>query len=330
MKNILNTVLKVLLPIAFGIAILWWMYRGFDWEQICNACQTMRWDWMALSLLFGILPQVMRGLRWRLTLRPMGEFPRRRICIDSIFLSYASSLVVPRIGEVTRCGTLRSHDGVSFSRALGTVVTERVVDSVIMLLFTAVAFILQVPMFRYFMEKTGTGFQGFMGRFTHTGYLVTLVCLITVVGLFLWIVWKLKAFQKVKGVVLDLGKGITSLRNVENLPLYLFYSFGIWIGYFLHFWLTFYCFGYTQELSISAALAVFCVGSFAVLVPTPNGAGPWHFAVKTMLVLYGIAENSAIVFALIVHTLQTMLIAVLGIYGWADLNIAGKKKKTMC
>ena len=75
------------------------------------------------------------------------------------------------------------------------------------------------------------------------------------------------------------------------------------------------------SITPAAAFRSVCVGSFAVLVPTPHGAGPWHFAVKTMLVLYGIAEPQAIVFALAVHTIQTALVVLLGAFGWARLSM---------
>lgn len=97
----------------------------------------------------------------------------------------------------------------------------------------------------------------------------------------------------------------------------------IWISYFLHFYITFNCFGFTTDLSISVALVAFVVGSIAVIVPTPNGAGPWHFAVKTILVLNGVGEDDAVTFALIVHTIQTSLTALLGVY--AILALQGRK-----
>ena len=97
------------------------------------------------------------------------------------------------------------------------------------------------------------------------------------------------------------------------------YSIGIWVAYFLHFYLTFFCFEGTEGLSLSAALVAFVVGSFAVIVPTPNGAGPWHFAVKTVLVLYGISESVGVVFVLIVHSIQTLLVVLLGMYATVGL-----------
>ena len=73
-------------------------------------------------------------------------------------------------------------------------------------------------------------------------------------------------------------------------------------------------------------MVTFVVGSIAVLVPTPNGAGPWHFAVKTMLILYGVADQDALYFVLIVHTVQTMLVIIMGIYAWVALSFLSKKE----
>lgn len=114
-------------------------------------------------------------------------------------------------------------------------------------------------------------------------------------------------------------EGVLSLKGIRNLPLYLFFSIGIWVCYFLHYYLTFFCFDFTAHLGLGCALVSFVVANFAVIVPTPNGAGPWHFAIKTMLILYGVVDEQALWFVLIVHTVQTMLVVALGIYAWAAL-----------
>lgn len=111
------------------------MYRDFDFRSIENILiNEMSWTWMLLSFPFGILAQMFRGWRWRQTLEPVGEYPRSSTSVNSIFLSYAASLIIPRIGEFTRCGVLKRYDGVSFPKALGTVVTERAIDTLLMLL----------------------------------------------------------------------------------------------------------------------------------------------------------------------------------------------------
>lgn len=316
-----------MLPFVLGLGILWWMYRGTNWSDFGHyVLHEMNWWWMLLSLAFGILPQMARAWRWKMALEPLGEHPRRTSCIDAIFMSYAASLVIPRVGEVTRCGTLKTADGVSFTKSLGTVVTERLVDSLLMLLFTVIAFLLQLPMFLRFLKETNTNIGDLLYRFTGTGYIVTFICLVAALIAGLVAIRRFSFFKKGRDMLRDMWEGVLSLRKVRNLPLYLFYSVLIWVGYFLHFYIAFFSFDFTAHLSIGAAFLIFCVGTFAVLVPTPNGAGPWHFAVKTMLVLYGVAETQAIMFALTVHTIQTALVVLLGAFGWARIN--SKRKLT--
>lgn len=317
----------MMLPFVLGLGILWWMYRGTNWSDFGHyVLHEMNWWWMLLSLAFGILPQMARAWRWKMALEPLGEHPRRTSCIDAIFMSYAASLVIPRVGEVTRCGTLKTADGVSFTKSLGTVVTERLVDSLLMLLFTGIAFLLQLPMFLRFLKETNTNIGDLLYRFTGTGYIVTFICLVAALIAVFVAIRRFSFFKKGRDMLRDMWEGVLSLRKVRNLPLYLFYSVLIWVGYFLHFYIAFFSFDFTAHLSIGAAFLIFCVGTFAVLVPTPNGAGPWHFAVKTMLVLYGVAETQAIMFALTVHTIQTALVVLLGAFGWARIN--SKRKLT--
>jgi uncharacterized membrane protein YbhN (UPF0104 family) len=99
------------------------------------------------------------------------------------------------------------------------------------------------------------------------------------------------------------------------------------VSYYLHFYLTFFCFDFTAHLGPMVALVAFVVGSFAVLVPTPNGAGPWHFAVKTVLVLFGVSAVDGAMFALLVHSIQTLLVALLGLYALAAIGL--DKRRTV-
>lgn len=302
------------------------MYRGTDWRRFADCLlHDMNWWWMSLSLVFGLLAQQVRAWRWKMSLTPLGASPRRRICEDAIFLSYASSLVVPRVGEVARCATLKKYDGVPFTKALGTVVSERIIDCLVVLLTTAAAFLLQLTDFLHFLKQTGAGFGSSFSRYTGTGYIVTALCLAAIVVLLVFFGRRFAVFSRGKNVLQNLWTGILSLRSVANLPLYVFYSLAIWLCYYLHFYIAFFSFGFTAAIGPAQAFLIFCIGTFAVLVPTPNGAGAWHFAVKTMLVLYGLTEADAIMFALIVHTVQTFEVVLLGAYAWADLSFRKRK-----
>lgn len=302
------------------------MYRGMRWDDVKQALESeMSWTWMLLSFPFGIMAQVFRALRWKQVLAPLGEKPRLHTCINAVFVSYASSLVVPRVGEMLRCGILRRWERTNFSRGIGTVVTERVIDSTMVILLALVTVACQIPIFMNFFSETGLSLRGFLGTFTTAGWLVTVVCGILILCTVALLVWRLNFFSRTRAVLTDLKDGLFSVRHVQSPMLFLLYSVGIWTSYYLHFYLTFYCFQYTAQLGPMAALVAFVVGCFAVLVPTPNGAGPWHFAVKTVLVLYGVSQIDAALFVLVVHTIQTLLVIALGLYGAAALSFTKKR-----
>ncbi len=325
MKRFLNKIGKVLLPLLLAAAILWWMYRHVAWADIQAAVTgEMRWSWMLWSMPFGVLAQVFRATRWRQSLHAMGEHPRLSTSIHAVFISYASSLVVPRIGEVLRCGILKRWDGVRFTGSVGTVVSERVVDMLIMLLLTLVTVVSQIPVFASFLSRTGMSFAALLSGFTTTGYVVTTVCGLVTLFVAIFFGRRLRVLSHTRGMWSQLMEGILSVRRVKGRWLFLARSLAIWVCYYLHFYLTFMCFQFTEGLGPLCALVAFVVGTFAVLVPTPNGAGSWHFAVKTVLVLYSVDGTDAALFVLIVHTLQTLLVALLGLWAVAALALTRK------
>ena len=319
--------LKIGVPLVLAAGILWWMYRGIRWEELVDALsQKMSWTWMLLSLPFGILAQVLRAVRWRQVLAPAGEKPRLSTCVHAVFLSYASSLVVPRVGEVLRCGVLKRYEGTNFTCLVGTVVTERIIDTLLILVLSLLTFLTQIPVFLDFFQQTGVSMGGLLGQFSLAGWIVTAVCGLLALDCIVLASRRFRILSRTTSVLSDLKNGLLSVREVENPLLFIVYSVGIWVSYFLHFYLTFFCFDFTAGLGLLAALVAFVVGTFAVLVPTPNGAGSWHFAVKTVLVLYGVGQTDAALFVLIVHTLQTLLVALLGV--WSSVALAMRKSRT--
>lgn len=319
--------LQIFVPLLLAAAILWWLYRDFPFSKVTDTLQHgINWGWMLVSLLFGIAPQVLRGSRWKRALEPLGEKPPLAHCVYAVFMSFAASLIIPRIGEISRCGTLYKADGTSFSKSLGTVVTERLVDALLVVLILTATFLFELPLFVKFLRRIGFDAGHFFQVFTPQGILVTLLCAAAALTLILVVLHRLHLLKRFKQTFRNFWEGIISLRHVKNLPIYLLESVAIWVCYFLHFYLAFYAFPFTAHLGLQAGLLSFCMITVAVLVPTPNGAGPWHFAVKIVLTLFGVATADAILFALIVHALQTLLVVILGIYGYVALVLSLKRK----
>ena len=326
-KKIIKKILQVVFPLLLGAFILFWVYRDFNFQRVGEVLTDgMDYRWMALSLVFGVFANLFRGWRWKLALEPLGEYPKTSHCVYAIFISYASNLVIPRVGEVTRCGVLSKYDGVSFSQSLGTVVSERMIDTLCVGLITGLVLLLQMPVFATFFAKTGTNVGRYAEVFTSGHFYLIILCALAILVLAFFLIRNIALFAKLKGILQNIWQGVIALKDIRQIPLYIMYTLGIWVCYFLEFYLAFYAFGFSAHLGITAGLVMFVVGTLAVIVPTPNGAGPWHFAVMTMMMLYGVGKEDAGIFALLVHGIQTFLLILLGIYGLSALPFTNKLK----
>ncbi|MBQ8889015.1 MAG: flippase-like domain-containing protein [Bacteroidaceae bacterium] len=326
-KKRIKKTLQVVFPLLLGAFILIWVYRDFNFQRVGDVLlNQMDYGWIALSLVFGVFANLFRAWRWKLALAPLNEYPKTANCIYAIFISYASNLVIPRIGEVSRCGVLLKYDQVSFSKSLGTVVSERMVDTLCVGLITGLVLLSQMPVFSAFFAETGTNVDRYAEVLTSTHFYLIILCLLAILVLGFFLVRNIALFAKLKGILQNVWQGIIALRDVKQVPLYIFYSLAIWGCYFLEFYLAFFAFDFSSHLGIMAGLVMFVVGTLAVIVPTPNGAGPWHFAVMTMMILYGVGKEDAGIFALLVHGIQTFLLILLGIYGLSALPFTNKTK----
>ena len=320
--------MKIVLPLLIAGGLLYWMYRDFDFAEARRIfLDEMNIWWLFASLIPITLSHILRGLRWLITLEPLGYRPKTGDSIDSIFIAYAANVLVPRVGEVSRCAVLTKYDKVPFSKALGTLVAERLIDMLLVLLFVCVMLLTQLDVFLSLFAQTGTNEASFAELFSSPKtYAIIAAVVVTCVAL--WIpMKKTKLYAKVKQAVGGFVDGLLSLKTMNRKGLFLLYTIGIWVGYFLEFYLAFFCFPFTAELTVVQGLVIFAAISLAIVIPTPNGAGPWHFVVISMMTLYGVSNTDASSFALIVHTFQTLGVIMLGAYGWVALQVRNRKMK---
>lgn len=320
--------MKIVLPLLIAGGLLYWMYRDFDFTEVKRIfLNEMNLWWLFASLIPITLSHIFRGLRWLITLEPLGYRPKVGDSIDSIFVAYAANVLVPRVGEVSRCAVLTKYDKVPFSKALGTLVAERLIDMLLVLLFVCVMLLTQLDVFVSLFAQTGTNEASFSKLLTSPKtYLIVVAVVVACVALWMPL-RKTKLYAKVKQAISGFVDGLLSLKTMHRKGLFLLYTIGIWVGYFLEFYIAFFCFPFTAELTVVQALVIFAAISLAIIIPTPNGAGPWHFVVISMMTLYGVSHTDASSFALIVHTFQTLGVIMLGAYGWVALQVRNRKMK---
>lgn len=328
MKKILKTTMKIALPLLIAGGLLYWMYRDFDFAEAKHILlhETNVW-WLLASLIPITLSHVIRGLRWLLTLAPLGYRPKVGDSVDSIFVAYAANVLVPRVGEVSRCAVLTKYDRIPFSKALGTLVAERLIDMLLVAVFVCVMLLTQFDVFMSLFATTGTSGIS-LGSLLVSPKTYIVIAAIVAGAALLWLWLKnTTLYAKMKQLVRGFVDGLMSLRTMQHKGLFVLYTLGIWVGYFLEFYIAFFCFPFTADLSVVQGLVIFAAISLAIIIPTPNGAGPWHFVVISMMTLYGVSHADASSFALIVHTFQTLGVIMLGVYGWVALQVRNRKLK---
>lgn len=327
-KSTLRTTLKVLIPLIFGCLLLWFIYREMDFSEIWHVVKKgVRYDIILFSLLFGLIANIIRGYRWGLLIDPLGMPYKKSNAINAVLGNYAVNLVLPRVGEVWRCGVLTKYDKIPFTKLFGTLIIDRAFDTLVVGLITLFIFIFNFSFFKQFFAKNPSLLEGFQSMFNSMWIYVTAVT----VGLVIWFIFKYMSnftlVQKAKSMFNNIWTGIKSVWLLKHKGRFLLFTILIWSCYFCYFYITFYAFDFTRDLGITVGLIAFAMSSIGVAVPVQGGIGPWHFMVIATLVCYNVSDNDAAAFALVVHSIQSVWTGLCGLVSMIALPITNKESK---
>lgn len=330
-KGILRTILKICIPLIFGCILLWFLYRKMDFREIIDVIRNgVHYDILLFSLIFGLGANVARALRWKLLINSLGEHPRTMNVIWAVLGNYAVNLVLPRVGEVWRCGVIKKYEKIPFSKLFGTLLVDRVSDTVMVGFITLLIFTFNINFFFTFFERNPALLEGFQSMFNSIWIYVIGIIFVAVLAFVFTYMKNFTFVVKTKKMLLNVWEGIKTVWYLKQKGLFLIETLLIWGGYFLFFYITFYAFDFTKDLGISVGLITFTMSSIGVAVPVQGGIGPWHFMVIATLICFGVNENDAAAFALVVHTTQTVWTGLVGLAGVIALPIINRNKKLEC
>lgn len=308
-----------------GLGILWWLYRDQDWDRLLLAIKKdVHYGWILLSLLIGFLSHISRTIRWQMLIAPMGKRPGFLNTFLAVMIGYLANLAIPRMGEISRCAVLSRHENISFTGLVGTVVAERFLDVISLLLSLIMVVIFQYDMIASFIANTMdmSGFKNALS--TPTPYFI-LFFVISSLWLFRRKLKTSRVFYKVQGLWSKFKEGFLSFRKVKKIGWFIFHSVLIFLFYFLMMYVCFFAFPYTNHLAPLAGLSVFVFGTLGMLAPVQGGIGPWHFMVITALKAYGVSLDEAGIFALVVHGALNAMIVVAGFFSILAVPLLNKK-----
>jgi uncharacterized protein (TIRG00374 family) len=311
-KKILN-VLKYSLFTLLGATLFWLVYRDQDFSYIFKTLKNdVNYWWVALSLFLGLLSHISRTLRWKIALEPLGENPRTSNTFITIMASYFMNLLLPRMGEFVRCGLLSKYEKIPFTKLFGTVITERIVDVIMLFVLLFLTAILEMDKLTAFGNQNPEVVAKVKSILQSPLLWGIIIAAIAGFIIYLRFVRKNGIKNKLHHFAEEFVQGIKSILLMKRYKAYIAHTLFIWLMYFLMLFFYFYSLDFTRHLPPLASLTTFTMTSFSMVAPVQGGIGAWHFMAQQSLLLYGIGSAEGKLFALLAHSCTNIFVIIVG------------------
>ncbi len=313
--------LKIILPLALGVFLIWYSISSASPEERQKTLQYISEadpKWILLSITMGIISHLSRAYRWNFLLKPLGYSTKLSNSFMAVMIGYLANLGIPRSGEILRGGTISTYENIPFKKAFGTIISERVIDLLMLLLITAITLLFQSKdLLIYLQEKIAN----------------PIVTLIVLVGLIASGILFLKIIKTSKNPILiklrDFGygilEGVKSISKIKQKGGFIFHTILIWSLYVAMFYVIKYTVPETSSLSIGPILATFIAGSIAMST-TNGGIGAFPIAIAAVLFLFDVEKPAGEAFGWILWGSQTAINIILGALSFLFLPIVNREK----
>lgn len=322
-----------MLFLGLGLFLVWWSLRGIsaaDRQQIINTFAAGNYGWLVVSGAFAVLSNISRAMRWQMLIEPVAQRPRFMNTFFAVMIGYLANLAFPRLGEVARCGTLQRYEGIAPTVAFGTVITERIIDLLSLVLLVVLLVCSQFNIIgHYFVANIGQPLWHKLAALVQQPMWLLVMAAALAAGWWLW--QQLAAqiqhhiiYQKIKQAITTMWAGIQSVRQVRNVPLFVAHSVFIWCMYLLMCYVCFFTTNVTAHLGLGVALSVLVFGTFG-MIATQGGVGAYPLIVAALLQLYGISYQLGLGFGWIIWGLQTGMMMLGGFVSLVALPLYNRR-----
>jgi uncharacterized protein (TIRG00374 family) len=317
----MNPKLKSIFQVAFfasiGIALVWLSIHNIPESEIETTKQSFKnadYSFVALSIIISILSHIIRAWRWNSMLQPLGHSISFKNSFAAVMIGYVVSYCVPRGGgELSRCGIATRYEKIPFAASLGTVITERIVD--VLLLFI-IFFIALAVQFKELVGMTSEYILNpLMNKLSSNQTILYVLISAFIAVIFILFIFRSKIKKLLQGkigtMLKSFGTGLSSVKDVKSPTLFIFQSIAIWFCYFLSLYICFWCFDETKSLGLKPALLILLFGTIGVIV-SPGGMGLYQIISTQILLFYGVLNSVSISFPWIIWGSQFFTILVIG------------------
>lgn len=329
-----KSVVQFIVLLSIGIVLVWLSFKSVwtEKDRILESFKSANYFWIFISMLISFFSHFLRAYRWNYLLKPTGHSLNIGNSLGSVLVGYFANYGLPRMGEITRCTLVTKYNKVPFEIALGTVITERIVD---MFLLIIIFFLTLFAQFRQLKDLTAEYiYQPLLNKFgnfsSNPAKLAILIgALVIVIGGFYFFRKKFSNVFKGKlgNIIKGFAKGLSSVKDVEGKFQFILLSMAIWVSYFYGLYVCFFAFEGTSHLGQSECLVLLLFGTIGVIF-TPGGLGVYPALISSLLIYtYHVDQVTAFAFPWMTWTSQFVLIVVSGLISLLVLPIINKSKR---
>ncbi len=332
MNKRVSNVITYIIFLLLGILLLWLCFRKIEFSQVLDYVKTAKYSWMLISLACLAISLFFRALRWNILIESLGYKTRISTTYESVLIAYFANTVFPRLGEVTRCGTLTKKENIPFDKSFGTVVSERIIDLVILF-----AMALLVILFQWnLLGSLITSWLNPLIEKLTSNILIGIIVIVLTIVFCLAIVFifkknrekisQNKLYRKISSIWDGFIDGMKSIFTMEKKGLFIVYTLLIWGFYVVMTWLPFYMLPETSHLGLTEAVTLLGLATLGVVAPVPGGMGVYHFiGILLLNGFYGISESAAVSFVTINHTSQMIFYLVTGVISYVIMFFVDRR-----
>ena len=329
-------ILKYGASFAFAFAILYMLFQHQNPVKLFEEIRKVEISWVILSMIFGALAYVSRGLRWIVLIDALGYKSSKMNSISAVSIGYFTNMFIPRAGEISRCSALNQAEKIPVDKLFGTILVERVIDFIFLFALIILTLFLKLDdLLKFFTTLQAHQTDANMGN---SKLLILLGGMtIGIIGFFLIKRWTKNSifYEKIISFIEGLKEGFKSIKKMKKKSAFWIHTFSIWIMYFLMTYICFFSMSETTHLNVGDGLFLLVLGGVGMVIPTPGGIGSYHAIVMIGLAVLGVGFinlnppegeiNPALVFPTVVHVAQTLVAIIMGLVSLLFLFLTKKK-----
>ena len=296
--------LKNLLPVFIGVFCIYYSFKDISFSEFKEYFTKINYLWVFVGIFLGAFSHISRSYRWKFLIEPLGYKLGFINSVLTVFSAYLINYTIPRAGDIARATMISKYENIPFEKAIGTIVAERAVDVISILVIIMIGLIIE-------FDKISNKLTDFLEQSDFSTLLWSSLILLFIVASLYIIIKRFKFYKKIKLFLSGMIDGITIIFRMKKRNQFIFHSVFIWVMYVLMFYFTSKAFIGLNQVSFFELMISFTLAALSIMFSN-GGIGIYPLAVEESLGWYGVQSTIGLAFGWVMWLSQTLMVVIFG------------------